>query len=202
MLDNAAPTWSVAHPNRSRTAVQQPQQPSDEALVRAIQHHDQRALAELLNRHGAWAVRFAERVTGNHETAEEVVQAAFLRVWEKAERWEGRSRFTTWFYRILHNLCVDRIRLRRVGFELLDESIADSAPSAEERLAGEQRDARVREALNRLPARQRMAITLSHYEECSQRDAAAIMGISESALESLLVRARCALREYLQQERE
>jgi RNA polymerase sigma-70 factor (ECF subfamily) len=180
--------------------VQQPQQPADEALVRAIQRRDERALAELLHRHGAWATRFAERVTGNREIAEEVVQTAFLRVWDKAEKWEGKSRFTTWFYRILHNLCVDRIRRRRVGFELLDESMADAAPSAEEQLAGEQRDARVRAALDHLPARQRMAIALSHYEECSQRDAAAIMGISESALESLLVRARATLRQRLGQE--
>jgi RNA polymerase sigma-70 factor, ECF subfamily len=195
----ALPTWRTL-PSRSTTSVLSAHRPSDETLVLAVQRRDERALAELLRRHGAWAARFAERITGSPELAEEVVQSAFLRVWDKADGWQGKARFTTWFYRILHNLCVDRMRLRRIGFEVIDEHFEDPAPSAEERLESEQRGARVRGALAELPARQRMALVLSHYEECSQRDAAAIMGITEGALESLLVRARAALRDRLRAE--
>ena len=94
-------------------------EPADEALVLAVARREEHALALLLSRHGGWAGRFAERLTGDPQTAEEVVQTAFLRLWSRADRWEGRSRFTTWFYRVLHNLCIDEIRRRRVGFELL-----------------------------------------------------------------------------------
>ena len=172
----------------------------DETLVAALARRDQRALAQLVQRHGGWAARFAERMTGNAQTAEDVVQNAFLRLWNSAERWEGRSRFTTWFYRVLHNLAVDELRRRRSGHEELDEALEDPAPAPPDVLERDRRDARVRAALDRLPGRQRAALVLRHYEDCSQGEAAEILGISEGALESLLSRARAALREQLRGE--
>jgi len=172
----------------------------DETLVAALARRDQRALAQLVQRHGGWAARFAERMTGDAQTAEDVVQNAFLRLWNSAERWEGRSRFTTWFYRVLHNLAVDELRRRRSGHEELDEALEDPAPAPPDVLERERRDARVRAALDRLPGRQRAALVLRHYEDCSQGEAAEILGISEGALESLLSRARAALREQLRGE--
>jgi RNA polymerase sigma-70 factor (ECF subfamily) len=172
----------------------------DETLVAALARRDQRALAQLVQRHGGWAARFAERMTGDAQTAEDVVQNAFLRLWNSAERWEGRSRFTTWFYRVLHNLAVDELRRRRSGHEELDEALEDPAPAPPDVLERERRDARVRAALDRLPGRQRAALVLRHYEDCSQGEAAEILGISEGALESLLSRARAALRAQLRGE--
>jgi len=172
----------------------------DETLVAALARRDQRALAQLVQRHGGWAARFAERMTGDAQTAEDVVQNAFLRLWNSAERWEGRSRFTTWFYRVLHNLAVDELRRRRSGHEELDEALEDPAPAPPDVLERERRDARVRAALDRLPGRQRAALVLRHYEDCSQGEAAKILGISGGALESLLSRARAALREQLRGE--
>ena len=172
----------------------------DETLVAALARRDQRALAQLVQRHGGWAARFAERMTGDAQTAEDVVQNAFLRLWNSAERWEGRSRFTTWFYRVLHNLAVDELRRRRSGHEELDEALEDPAPAPPDVLERERRDARVRAALDRLPGRQRAALVLRHYEDCSQGEAAKILGISEGALESLLSRGRAALREQLRGE--
>ena len=187
---------SAEQRNSLRTAVQQ-QEISDETLVLAVMRRDQRALAELLRRHSGWAARFAERITASPELAEELVQSAFMRVWDKAEEWQGKARFTTWFYRVLHNLCIDQVRRKRVGFELLDENFIDPLPTAEHLLESEQRSERVRHALTLLPERQRTAIVLSHYEECSQNEAASIMGITESALEALLIRGRTALRQHL-----
>lgn len=172
----------------------------DEALVAAIARRDQRALAQLVQRHGGWAARFAERMTGSPQIAEEVVQNAFLRLWNSAERWEGRSRFTTWFYRVLHNLAVDELRRRRSGHEELDEALEDPAATPPQLLEHERRAARVRAALERLPERQRAALVLRHYEDCSQGEAAQILGISEGALESLLSRGRATLREQLRGE--
>lgn len=172
----------------------------DETLVAALARRDQRALAQLVQRHGGWAARFAERLTGNAQTAEDVVQNAFLRLWNSPERWEGRSRFTTWFYRVLHNLAVDELRRRRSGHEELHEALEDPAPAPPQVLERDRRDARVRAALDRLPERQRAALVLRHYEDCSQGEAAEILGISEGALESLLSRGRAALRAQLRGE--
>ncbi len=173
---------------------------TDEALIGALAGRDTRALAELVRRHGGWAVRFATRLTGSPESAEEVVQDAFLRLWNGARDWQGRARFTTWFYRVVHNLAIDELRRRRRAYEPLDEALEDPTPTPVERLESERRAARVRAALATLPQRQRTALVLSHYENLPQAEAAAIMGISEGALESLLSRGRASLRERLRAE--
>ncbi len=195
-----APAAAGSGGNASGRAVTLIENVPDETLVAALARRDQRALAELVARHGGWAARFAERMTGSPQTAEEVVQSAFLRLWNSAERWEGRSRFTTWFYRVLHNLAVDELRRRGGGHEELDEALEDPAATPPELLERERRAARVRAALERLPERQRAALVLRHYEDCSQGEAAEILGISEGALESLLSRGRAALREQLRGE--
>lgn len=174
---------------------------SDEALVAAVARREERALETLVQRHGGWAARFAERLTGSPQQAEEVVQSAFLRLWQRAERWEGRSRFSTWFYRVVHNVAIDQRRRVRAVLEPLEDSLPDPRPGAAEQLEQERRDARVRAALAALPERQRSAIVLSHYEGRTQAEAAQILGISEGALESLLSRARAALRTVLAGER-
>ena len=176
-------------------------EPSDETLVAAVARGEERALELLVRRHGGWAARFAERLTGNAAMAEEVVQNGFLKIWQKAGTWEGRSRFSTWFYRVLHNLAIDQLRAQRNDHDELDDSLRDERAGPERLAERDQRDARVRAALAALPERQRLAVVLSHYEGCSQSEAAAILGIGEGALESLLSRARATLRSALSDER-
>jgi RNA polymerase sigma-70 factor (ECF subfamily) len=157
-----APAAAGSGGNASGRAVTLIENVPDETLVAALARRDQRALAELVARHGGWAARFAERMTGSPQTAEEVVQSAFLRLWNSAERWEGRSRFTTWFYRVLHNLAVDE--LRRRGTRLDRRSwIRLPRPGT----AGTGSGARVRAALEHRPERAR-GLVLRHYEDCSR----------------------------------
>ena len=176
----------------------------DHALMAAVAQRDGRAFARLVERHLGWTLGFAERMLGTRHEAEDLVQTAFLRVWQGAARWEPKAKFSTWLYRVVHNLCMDRFRARGARVDgqdgLLDEELADEAPGSEERLAGLQRDERVRAALAALPARQRAALVLCYYEERSQAEAAALLGVSEGALESLLSRGRATLRKWLQDE--
>lgn len=173
---------------------------TDEALIAALVHRDTHALATLVQRHGSWAARFATRLTGSPETAEEIVQTAFLRLWNGAGKWRGASRFTTWFYRVVHNLAIDELRRRHRVHEELDEALEDPGPAPPEQIEREWRARRVRAALDALPERQRTALVLSYYETLPQAEAAAIMGISEGALESLLSRGRATLRTRLRGE--
>ena len=182
-------------------AAEEARSASDAALLAAVGKRDARALESLVARHGDWAFGFVFRLSGNRQLAEEVVQSAFLRLWQRADAWEGRSRFSTWFYRVLHNLAIDRMRRLGPAAEALDEALPDPADGPEQATMREQRDARVRAALAALPERQRAAIVLSHYEGRSQTEASAILGISEGALESLLSRARASLRIMLAAER-
>ena len=141
------------------------------------------------------------RLLGARGEAEEMAQEAFVRLWKQAPQWQpGQARFDTWLHRVALNLCYDRLRGRRDEAPL-DESAADAvvdpAPAPDESLQASQRSARVAAALARLPARQREAMVLQYYQELSNSEAAALMGISIEALESLLSRARCALRAQL-----
>ncbi|NFV79661.1 RNA polymerase sigma factor [Magnetospirillum aberrantis SpK] len=169
----------------------------DESLLAAIGRGDPTAFATLMERHGAFAMTLAIRMTGNIQDAEEVAQEAFLRVWSVAARWNpGGARFTTWLYRVVMNLCLDR--KRRAPMAALDDVAepADTAPDGLERCASDQARELVAEALATLPDRQRAAVSLCYYGEVSCQEAAEALDISLSALESLLVRGRRGLRDY------
>jgi RNA polymerase sigma-70 factor (ECF subfamily) len=169
----------------------------DHKLMAAVARQNGRAFARLMERHLGWALRFVERMVGGRADAQDLVQTAFLRVWQGASRWEPSAKFSTWFYRVLYNLCMDHFRARGAPTQALDDDYADEAPSAEERMAAIERSERVRAALAALPDRQRAAIVLCYYEERSQAEAAALLGVSEGALESLLTRGRAALKKHV-----
>jgi RNA polymerase sigma-70 factor, ECF subfamily len=173
----------------------------DHELMMAVGRRDHHAFARLVERHYGWALGFSDRMLGTRQEAEDVVQTAFLRVWQGAGRWEPNAKFSTWLYRVLYNLCMDRLRTRRAAAsEPLEgevvETLADEAPDSEEHVSTLQRGARVRAALDRLPVRQRAALVLCYYEERSQAEAAALLGVSEGALESLLSRGRATLKKW------
>ena len=152
----------------------------------------------LMERHAPFAMKVSLRMTGNPDDAEEIVQEAFLRVWRKAEGWraEGDARFTTWLYRVVANLCIDRRRRpSMIPMDDIDEP-PDPQPSGFDRLKGEKARQLVHEALARLPDRQRAAMSLCHLGEMGNQEAADVLGISVNALESLLTRGRKGLREF------
>jgi len=177
----------------------------DHELMMAVGKRDHYAFARLVERHYGWALGFTDRMLATRHEAEDLVQTAFLRVWQGAARWEANAKFSSWLYRVLYNLCMDQLRARNAAArEPLDgavvETLADEAPNSEERVSGSQRDARVRAALARLAPRQRAALLLCYYEELSQEEAAALLGVSEGALESLLSRGRATLKKWLRDE--
>ena len=170
----------------------------DDALLARAAGGDQRAFQVVVGRHLGRALSLARRMTGSTTEAEDVAQDAFLRAWQKAPTWRaGDARFSTWLYRVVVNLCLDRRRRKPLAPIEAAGDPSDPAPSAELRLVEDERTRIVAAALADLPERQRAALVLSYYEEMSNVAAADILGISVSALESLLVRARKALRAVL-----
>lgn len=175
-----------------------PVEDPDLELVRRVGAGDGPACAALVDRHLARILGLAGRMLGSRAEAEEVAQEVFLRVWQQAGRWrEGEARFSTWLHRVAVNLCQDRLRRRR---ETSLEAAGDPPspdPPPEAALQQDAVAARVGEALRQLPERQRTAILLSHFQELGNIEAAAILGISVEALESLLARGRRRLKELL-----
>ncbi|MDE1145660.1 MAG: RNA polymerase sigma factor [Azospirillaceae bacterium] len=168
---------------------------SDEVLVARVAAGDAQAFRMLTDRHLDRTVTLARRVLGGAADAEDVAQEAFLRLWQHAQRFRpSEARFSTWFYRITVNLCLDR--KRRPAHDTLDNVPEPVDPSLDAATLVERSELGrlVARAVDDLPDRQRAAISLCYDAGLSNAEAAAAMEVSVGALETLLVRARRALR--------
>lgn len=181
---------------------------NDEALMAQVVDGDQRAFALLVERHLPRAYAIAQRVLGNQADAEDAAQEAFSKVWTHARDWQPtRATFATWLYRILVNSSLDLARRHGGGRELTDSDnllaeLLDPQPELEH-AHGKNREAEtIQQAVQRLPAQQRMAVVLCYFEEHSNPQAAELMGLQVKALEGLLGRARKQLRNWLGKLRE
>ena len=169
----------------------------DVALMQHIAAGDQPAFRRFAARHVPRCLALAQRILGNAADAEEVVQDALLRLWQQAPNWRaGEAKVSTWLYRVLVNLAIDRTRQRRHRFVALDEAgdPADPAPSAQNLVETRQLEAALDAAIRALPERQRLALSLCGQDGLSCAEAAEVLKISVSAMESLLVRGRRTLR--------
>jgi len=176
---------------------------SDEALLLLYGSGDRAAARALTLRLTPRVLGYATRLLNDVAEAEDVAQEAMLRLWRVAPEWrQGEAKVTTWLYRVVTNLCTDRLRRRRgVGLENIAEP-ADDSPGVEARL---QEAARLRAldlGLAQLPGRQRQAVVLRHIEGLANPEIAQIMRISTEAVESLTARGKRALAAILAGRRE
>jgi RNA polymerase sigma-70 factor (ECF subfamily) len=175
----------------------------DAELLARIDGREPGAVREMVARKLPRLLALATRMLGDRDEASDVAQEVFVRIWKQASRWQrGQARFDTWMHRVALNLCYDRLRRRQevtLGDDLPEP--VDQAPLPEDQLDETARSERIAAALAALPARQREALVLQYYQELSNVEAAAVMGITVDALESLLSRARRTLRGRLARER-
>jgi len=139
--------------------------------------------------------KMAFYMVGEKMAAEDVTQTVFLKTWEHAKSWEpGQAKLLTWMRRVTRNACLDMLKKKAPIYTDTVPDIEDDANSPFESLSQSEQSHRVGAALAQLPENQRTALTLSYYQGVSQREGSNIMDVSESAYESLLVRARKALK--------
>ena len=166
----------------------------DAALLASYAAGDLSAARLLSSRLAPRAMAQASRALGDAAEAEDVVQEAMLRLWRQAPDWRsGEAKVSTWLYRVVANLCTDRLRKRRPA--ALDEVAepADGAPSVAEAMQDRVRREALRDALGQLPERQAQAVMLRHLEGFGNPEIAEIMDISPRAVESLTARGKRAL---------
>lgn len=175
--------------------------PSDEVLMAQVQQGDQAAYQLLVRRHAQGLQSFAQRLLRQPDDADDVAQETLLRIWQHAQQWQlERVRFSSWLYRIAHNLCMDRLRrAKRQRTDVMDNDTLDQAASGE--LAGPEQQfsnaalgKRLHLAIAALPERQRSALMMCFHQGFTNQQAAAVLSISIDALESLLARGRRTLR--------
>jgi RNA polymerase sigma-70 factor (ECF subfamily) len=184
-----------------------PVKPGDEELVGLAQKGDQRAFEELVERHKQKAYRIAFDFSRDREEAKDLSQDAFLKAYTNINKFDGRSGFYTWFYRILVNVCLDyRRRKQRAPSESYEEKIESGAelrhgsgavPLPEQMVAAGQLSRKVGAALEALPPRQRIAFILRNHEGLSIREIAQTMQTAEGTVKVHLHRAVTALRQSL-----
>ena len=181
---------------------------SDEALCARVAAREEAAFDQLVERYQARAYRLAWSLLRDAEDARDLSQEAFLRVYQSADRFRGDARFSTWFYRILVNLCLDHRRRRRwwqraVAHEREDDEVTlieqqpTRDPDAGQRVSDEQTMTRVWTAVHRLSPQQRAAVVLSVQEEMTTAEIAAVLQCSEPTVRVHLHRAVQALRRTL-----
>jgi RNA polymerase sigma-70 factor, ECF subfamily len=186
--------------------------PSDEELCRRVAARDTEAFDLLVERHRARSYRLACSIVGNEADARDVSQEAFIRLYESADRFDGRSRFTTWFHRILVNLCIDHQRRNRWWRKLMplagpggetDEAAIDppsDEPGPESEAIRNQSIGKLRGLLAKLSPKQRAAVLLQVQEGLSSREIAAVLECSENTARVHIHRGIAELKKALKRE--
>ncbi len=170
-------------------------------LVARFASGEASAFRTLTERHLMSVTGIARRMLRDDAEAEDVAQEAFLRLWRSGATLDvGAGGVKPWLRRVVSNLCIDRVRGRQrltVVEELPEQA---DPPRQQASLEAEDLKRRVDVALKKLPERQRLALTLFHYEGLSQIEIGSVMEISDEAVESLLGRARRQLKADLKAE--
>jgi RNA polymerase sigma-70 factor, ECF subfamily len=184
------------------------------ALVQRAQAGDREAVSELVQSQQTYVYSIAMSLMHNPADAADMTQEAFIRLLRSLGTYRGETKFTTWLYRLVTNICLDGLRRRGRPVESLDEQnsgqTGDGAQTPGERLADSDRwtqpeerlelresATEVREALVSLPATQRLALTLHYFEDLRYEDIAEVMGLPLNTVKSHIRRGKERLAQVL-----
>jgi RNA polymerase sigma-70 factor (ECF subfamily) len=186
---------------------------SDAMAIERTLAGDRDAFRVLVERHSHSIFRLAYRLTGNQHDAEEVVQEAFLRAYQKLSQFAARANFGTWVYRIAANYSIDLTRRKRkedarretpvIGtqdnpeFDPID-LLPDAAPSPERLTQSLELRSQMGQALAALSHAERTAFVMRHWEGCGIEEIAAVLNSNSGAAKNTVFRAVQKLRQMLQ----
>jgi RNA polymerase sigma-70 factor (ECF subfamily) len=187
---------------------------SDAQVMLRVKAGDESAFDYLVQKYRRPMLSFMYRMAHNTAVAEDLAQEVFLRVYRSRENYEASAKFTTWLYRIASNLAVNHARDTRhqrpentVSLDEPDQEtgltmdVPDNSLTAEENIVRRERLAAIRQRVQALPERQRIAVIMHKYQQMDYHQIAEVLKLSESAIKSLLFRAyetlRVQLREFV-----
>lgn len=184
---------------------------TDEQLICSMRAGDKDSLGTLIERWQRPLYRFVYRMLPRHEDASDICQETFLRVYDKADRFDEGSRFSTWMYQIALNLCRDQLR-RKKRWSLIMAAPTEREDGVEptERVAGDddpaltasvnEQAAALERAMGRIPKDQREVLILKEYQGLKFKQIAEILGCPESTVKSRMYYGLKGLRQVLQQD--
>ena len=168
---------------------------SDQIYIDKVLQGDTNAFAYLINKYKDMAYTIAIKIVKSHEDAEEVAQDSFLKAYEKLDSFKGNSKFSTWLYTIVYRNSITKIRKKKVATSDIDDYVMDNYsegsefPQIEAIKNGEQKKY-VREAIDRLPEKDALLITLFYMDESSIEEIEQITNLTQSNIKVKLFRAR------------
>jgi len=185
--------------------------PDVRSMLQVRDADDATAFAELVDRYQHRLIGIMHHLVGNAEEAEDLAQEVFLRVYRTRKRYHPEAKFSTWLFTIANNLALNTLRSRQrkpvvplpvqesgpLGPRPAEQIVADRGQPPGHRLQQQELAGVIRQALEGLNERQRMAVVLNKFEDMNYAEIAEIMGLTTKAVKSLLSRARAALRQAL-----
>ena len=190
-------------------------QESDEILMARVAEGKEDAFRELVRRYEAKARRYCYRIFRDTQVAEDAAQEVFLKLYRNAEKYQPTGPFSTWFYRVLGNLCFDRLRFEKrraavrgntMDGHTMDSREDDAGPGGngqfvnpEQALIRKEERLAVRAAVKGLPDNLRRALTLREFEGLKYREIAEVMQVSLNEVKVLIHRGRKQLAKRLKQ---
>lgn len=164
----------------------------DLSLMREIRGGNRAAFSVLVNRHSKYFFAIVYRFVGNRDTAEDILQTAFLKLWERPHKFDPDRgvEFKTWFARVVVNLCRDDKRTRRPVANIDDYEIADDRAHVSDIIDTARKQMVLQNAIAKLSVPYRTAINLGVLGEMQYADVAKIMGKSTGAVKVMVNRAK------------
>ena len=157
--------------------------------VEASQRGDREAFDQLVVLYQRDVYRLCYRYVNNHEDANDLTQEAFLRAWRGIGRFRGHSAFSTWLYRVAVNACLNFRASKKPPAQELPETLADPGMGAAQRVEKTDQARRVRQAVSRLPEKQRATLILKIYHELTHQEVARVMGSTVGTVKANLFHA-------------
>jgi RNA polymerase sigma-70 factor (ECF subfamily) len=194
--------------NSAQMALRDP----DIRLMLRVREDDPSAFKELVDLYQHRLVGILHHILNSTEEAEDLAQEVFLRVYRNRKKYTPKAKFATWLFTIANNLALNALRNRQrrpsvpldvsesgpLGSRPEEQLVQNRDPSPSQFVNHRELAERIRAALDTLNERQKMAVVLNKFEDMGYAEIAEVMGLTDKAVKSLLSRARCKLRELLQ----
>ncbi len=175
-------------------------------IIERVLAGDNDAFGVLVERYQSKVYNLALRMTGSEDDAADMAQETFLRAWRSLPAFQFESAFSTWLFRMTHNICIDHLRSKKrkptVSLTMQDDGgeetaqldLPDPGPDPEQSLLQSEERTLVARALQALPADYREILTLRAIDDLSYQKIAEILHLQEGTVKSRLSRARAQLR--------
>lgn len=176
--------------------------PDDHTCIQKIQKGDNSAFAILVDRYKDMVYTIVKKIVRSHEETEEISQDVFLKAFHSLDSFKGKSKFSTWLYRIAYNAAITQTRKKKIEMGALDEQVMENYTHDDVNediytLDTQQQKQLIDHVLAQLPEKEYLIITFYYKEECSIGEIAEITGLSESNVKVKLHRIRKKLYDEL-----